>query len=42
MGKEIDAFIRTETWSICDLLQGKTAVGCKCVLTIKFHADGSI
>ncbi|KAG7556653.1 Retrotransposon Copia-like N-terminal [Arabidopsis suecica] len=42
MGKEIGAFIRTETWSVCDLPPGKVAVGCKWVFTIKFHADGSI
>jgi len=42
MGKEISAFVRTGTWSICDLPAGKVAVGCKWIITIKFLADGSI
>ncbi|XP_019089093.1 PREDICTED: uncharacterized protein LOC109127935 [Camelina sativa] len=40
--KEIGAFIRTKTLSVCDLPDGKVAVGCKWVFTIKYHADGSI
>ena len=42
MGKEIGAFVRTRTWSICDLPAGKVAVGCKWLFTIKYLADGSI
>lgn len=42
MGKEIGAFVRTETWNICDLPRDKFVMGCKWVFTIKYHADGSI
>ncbi|XP_010518614.1 PREDICTED: uncharacterized protein LOC104793888 [Camelina sativa] len=42
LGKEIGAFIRTETWTVGDLPPGKVLVGCKWVFTIKYHADGSV
>lgn len=37
IGKEIGAFIRTNTWSITELPPGKTAVGCKWLHTIKYQ-----
>ena len=42
MGLEIDAFQRTETWSITELPPGKKAVGCKWLHSITYNADGTI
>ncbi|XP_010526680.1 PREDICTED: uncharacterized protein LOC104804180 isoform X2 [Tarenaya hassleriana] len=42
MKLELEALIRTNTWSICTLPDGKNAVGCKWVFKTKYNADGSI
>ncbi|KAL9224910.1 hypothetical protein vseg_000891 [Gypsophila vaccaria] len=42
MAEEIAALESNETWSVCDLPQGKSVIGCMWVYKIKRHADGSI
>ncbi|KAJ3704813.1 hypothetical protein LUZ61_008518 [Rhynchospora tenuis] len=42
MQNEIDALERNETWTLEDLPVGKTAIGCKWVYRIKYHADGKV
>lgn len=42
MGVEMGAMERTETWDICDLPEGKVAIGCRWVFTVKHNADGSL
>ena len=42
MSVEIRALISNNTWSLCSLPHGKTAIGCKWVYKIKYHSDGSI
>lgn len=38
----MDAFERTETWSIFELPEGKVVIGCKWIYTLKYNVDGSI
>ena len=33
---------KSKTWKLVDLPQGKSLVGCKSVLTVKYKADGSL
>lgn len=33
---------KNETWEVVDLPSGKIPVGCKCVLIVKYKADGTI
>ncbi|KAL6311485.1 hypothetical protein AAG906_025586 [Vitis piasezkii] len=33
---------KNKTWKLVDLPQGKSLVGCKSVLTVKYKADGSL
>ena len=42
MEKEISALEANNTWDLRPLPPGKTALGCKWVYKIKYHADGSI
>lgn len=42
MDAEIGALERTNTWSVCSLPSGKSAVGCKWIYTVKLNADGSL
>ncbi|KAJ3704232.1 hypothetical protein LUZ61_007937 [Rhynchospora tenuis] len=42
MQSEIDALERNGTWSLEDLPANKTAIGCKWVYRIKYHADGRV
>ncbi|KAJ3685421.1 hypothetical protein LUZ61_014585 [Rhynchospora tenuis] len=42
MQNEIDALERNETWTLEDLPANKTAIGCKWVYRIKYHADGKV
>ncbi|KAJ4751619.1 Retroelement pol polyprotein-like [Rhynchospora pubera] len=42
MQNEIDALERNETWILEDLPPNKSAIGCKWVYRIKYHADGRV
>jgi reverse transcriptase-like protein len=42
MEDEILALKKNNMWERCTLLEGKKTVGCKWVLTIKYHADGNV
>ncbi|KAJ4797516.1 Retroelement pol polyprotein-like [Rhynchospora pubera] len=42
MKVEIDALERNNTWSVVELPQGKTAIGCKWVYRIKYHSNGTV
>ncbi|KAL6320794.1 hypothetical protein AAG906_008794 [Vitis piasezkii] len=42
MRAELQALESNNTWSLCTLPPGKTAVGCKWLYRVKYHADGSI
>ncbi|KAJ3699335.1 hypothetical protein LUZ61_003040 [Rhynchospora tenuis] len=42
MKSEIDALERNNTWTVENLPPGKTAIGCKWVYRIKYHAYGKI
>ncbi|CAL2241680.1 unnamed protein product [Prunus armeniaca] len=39
---EMDALNKNKTWDLVPLPQGKKAVGCRWVFTLKYKADGSI
>lgn len=40
--EELKALQKNETWRLVSLPEGKKAVGCKWVISIKYNADGSI
>ncbi|KAE8705448.1 Phosphoglucomutase [Hibiscus syriacus] len=40
--EEIKALQKNKTWSLTDLPEGKRAVGCKWIFTVKYHSDGSV
>jgi len=40
--EELDAHSRNGTWELCDLPQGRKAIGCRWVFKVKHKADGSI
>ncbi|EXC32791.1 DNA polymerase theta [Morus notabilis] len=40
--EEMQALEKNNTWSVVELPQGKSVVGCKWVFTVKFKPDGSI
>ena len=42
MQEEMRALKKNDTWDFVDLPNGKRAVGCKWVFTIKHKADGSV
>jgi hypothetical protein len=42
MAKEIQALESNNTWVVCPLQEGKSAIGCKWVYKIKYHSDGTI
>ena len=42
MQEEMRALKKNDTWDFVDLPNGKRAVGCKWVFTIKYKADGSV
>ncbi|RHN52451.1 putative RNA-directed DNA polymerase [Medicago truncatula] len=42
MAKEIQALESNNTWILCPLPEGKSAIGCKWIYKIKYHSDGSI
>ena len=42
MSAKIRALISNNTWSLCSLPPGKSAIGCKWIYKIKYHSDGSI
>ncbi|KAJ4769803.1 Retroelement pol polyprotein-like [Rhynchospora pubera] len=42
MRDEIDALERNGTWTMENLPPGKTAIGCKWVYRVKYHADGRV
>lgn len=42
MNDELEALERNGTWSVTELPQGKTAIGCKWLFKTKFNPDGSI
>ena len=42
MQEEMRALKKNDKWDLVDLPNGKRAVGCKCVFTIKHKADGSM
>ncbi|KAJ4754029.1 Retroelement pol polyprotein-like [Rhynchospora pubera] len=42
MRDEIDALERNRTWTMENLPPGKTAIGCKWVYRVKYHADGRV
>ncbi|WKA10965.1 hypothetical protein VitviT2T_028505 [Vitis vinifera] len=42
MRAELQALESNNTWSLCTLPPGKTAVGCKWIYPVKYHDDGSI
>eukprot|EP00261_Vitis_vinifera_P030615 XP_019071858.1 PREDICTED: uncharacterized protein LOC100853407 [Vitis vinifera] len=42
MRAELQALESNNTWSLCTLPPGKTAIGCKWLYRVKYHADGSI
>nr|GEW30939.1 hypothetical protein [Tanacetum cinerariifolium] len=39
---EIDSLLSNNTWKLLDLPPGSKAIGCRWVLRIKYHTDGSI
>lgn len=39
---EVTALDLNRTWDLVDLPDGKKAIGCKWVFTIKYNADGTI
>lgn len=42
MCEEMKTLEKSSTWELVNLPAGKQPVGCKCVYTIKYKADGSI
>ncbi|KAE8672566.1 G patch domain-containing protein TGH [Hibiscus syriacus] len=40
--EEIKALQKNKTWSLTDLPEGKRAVGCRWIFTVKYHSDGSV
>ena len=42
MQSEYDAIVKNGTWSLCDLLAGKKAIGTKWVFKLKRKPDGSV
>ena len=42
MEDEITALMKNDTWEKCVIPEGKKAVGCKWLFSIKYHADGFI
>jgi hypothetical protein len=38
---ELDALTLNKTWSLVDLLAGKTPIGCRWLYKTKYHADGT-
>lgn len=40
--EKINALEKNETWEIVDIPIDKTIVGCNCVFTVKYKADGSL
>ena len=42
MREELEALRKNQTWELTDLLEGKRAVGCKWVFTIKQNPEGKI
>ncbi|CAJ2662218.1 unnamed protein product [Trifolium pratense] len=42
MAKEIQALESNNTWVLCPLPEGKSAIGCKWVYKIKYHSDGTV
>ena len=42
MKEELDAFLKTSTWDLVDLLAGKSTIGCKWVYKIKTRSDGTV
>jgi hypothetical protein len=40
--EEMEALLKNDTWTFVPLPEGKKAVGCKWVFSIKHKADGSI
>ena len=40
--EEISALMKNKTWEKCELPKGKKTMGCKWVLSIKYHADRTI
>ena len=42
MQSKYDAIIKNGTWSLCDLLEGKKAIGTKWVYKLKHKPDGNV
>ncbi|GJY26759.1 ribonuclease H-like domain-containing protein [Tanacetum coccineum] len=42
MNQEIDALLRTGTWELVDLPEGRKVIGCKWIYKIKFRSSGEI
>ena len=42
MNNEIVSHKKNETWTLQELLKGRTAIECRWVYKIKYNADGSI
>jgi hypothetical protein len=42
MNEEMEALQKTSTWELVVLLEGKKAIGCRWVYTVKLKANGSL
>nr|GEV01647.1 putative RNA-directed DNA polymerase [Tanacetum cinerariifolium] len=42
MDDEMEALKKSETWDKCNMPQGKKAVGCRWVFTVKYKPDGTV
>jgi hypothetical protein len=42
MNEEMEALQKTSTWELVVLPEGKKAIGCRWVYTVKLKADGSL
>lgn len=42
MNEEMKSLLKNETWELVDRPPGKKPVGCRCVYTVKYQADGTI
>lgn len=42
MNEEMRFLQKNETWDLVECSPGKKPVGCKCVYSVKYKADGSI